>query len=195
MTDFKAANLRIEANCKLISETMLLNVERKRMYDHLEFAAQQAHHHAQVQSSAQCCQVHAADRQAAEVDSFKPCSLQPEWNLPHEVCVCATDKQQAEASGEPACMLLSLGSLQAASPCTKLSIGTGDTACLLLCWGLQPEIAAEPFAPRSCGPFGDPAIILSQMRVCWWVAFLRGKPAPLASQKNVSAAPQMQATP
>ncbi len=55
MTDFKAANLRIEANCKLISETMLLNVERKRMYDHLEFAAQQAQHHAQVQPSAQCC--------------------------------------------------------------------------------------------------------------------------------------------
>ena len=55
MTDFKAANLRIEANCKLISETMLLNVERKRMYDHLEFAAQQAQHHAQVQPSAQSC--------------------------------------------------------------------------------------------------------------------------------------------
>ena len=69
MTDFKAANLRIEANCKLISETMLLNVERKRMYDHLEFAAQQAQHHAQVQPSAQCLQLQAADRQPAVVES------------------------------------------------------------------------------------------------------------------------------
>jgi len=39
---------KAEANCRLISETMLLKVERKRMYDHREFAAQQAEHHVKV---------------------------------------------------------------------------------------------------------------------------------------------------
>ena len=39
---------KAEANCRLISETMLLKVERKRMYDHREFAVQQAEHHVKV---------------------------------------------------------------------------------------------------------------------------------------------------
>ncbi|KAL0040883.1 hypothetical protein WJX79_008591 [Trebouxia sp. C0005] len=47
--EFKAALQKAEANCRLISETMLLKVERKRMYDHREFAAQQAEHHVKVQ--------------------------------------------------------------------------------------------------------------------------------------------------
>ena len=46
--EFKAALQKAEANCRLISETMLLKVERKRMYDHREFAAQQAEHHVKV---------------------------------------------------------------------------------------------------------------------------------------------------
>ena len=46
--EFKAAVLKAEANCRLISDTMLLKVERKRMYDHREFAAQQADHHVKV---------------------------------------------------------------------------------------------------------------------------------------------------
>ena len=98
MTDFKAANLRIEANCKLISETMLLNVERKRMYDHLEFAAQQAQHHAQVQPSAQFLHACASCRQAASsggVLIILTCNLEGDWT--HEVCICAADKQQAGA--------------------------------------------------------------------------------------------------
>ena len=46
--EFKAAVQKAEANCRLISDTMLLKVERKRMYDHREFAAQQADHHVKV---------------------------------------------------------------------------------------------------------------------------------------------------
>lgn len=45
---FKAAVHKAEAKCRLISETMLLKVERKRMYEHREFAAQQAEHHTKV---------------------------------------------------------------------------------------------------------------------------------------------------
>ena len=46
--EFKAAVQKAEANCRLISDTMLLKVERKRMYDHREFAVQQAEHHVKV---------------------------------------------------------------------------------------------------------------------------------------------------
>ena len=46
--EFKAAVHKAEAKCRLISETMLLKVERKRMYEHREFAAQQAEHHTKV---------------------------------------------------------------------------------------------------------------------------------------------------
>lgn len=46
--EFKAAVQKAEANCRLISDTMLLKVERKRMYDHREFAAQQADYHVKV---------------------------------------------------------------------------------------------------------------------------------------------------
>ena len=49
--EFKAAVQKAEANCRLISDTMLLKVERKRMYDHREFAAQQAEHHIKVGST------------------------------------------------------------------------------------------------------------------------------------------------
>ena len=80
------------------------------------------------------------------------CSL--EGTCTHDVGVCAADRQQTVASGEPACTLLSLGFLQAASACKKLSSGIGEVPCLLLCLGLQPATAAEPFAPLSCQPFG-----------------------------------------
>ena len=46
--EFKAAVHKAEAKCRLISETTLLKVERKRMYEHREFAAQQAEHHTKV---------------------------------------------------------------------------------------------------------------------------------------------------
>ena len=46
--EFKAAVQKAEAKCRLISETMLLKVERKRMYEHREFAAHQAEHHVKV---------------------------------------------------------------------------------------------------------------------------------------------------
>ena len=52
VAEFKAAVQKAEANCRLISETMLLKVERKRMYDHREFAAQQAEHHVKVRCTA-----------------------------------------------------------------------------------------------------------------------------------------------
>lgn len=48
--EFKAAVHKAEAKCRLISETMLLKVERKRMYEHREFAAQQAEYHTKVSS-------------------------------------------------------------------------------------------------------------------------------------------------
>ena len=60
MMEFKAAVQKAEAKCRLISETMLLKVERKRMYEHREFAAHQAEHHVKVSCPAQgqCFTVH-----------------------------------------------------------------------------------------------------------------------------------------
>ena len=56
-----------------------------------------------------------------------------------EVCLCAADKQQAVASGEPACMLLlSLGFPQAAIACNKLSSGTGEACCSA--WGCSQQL-------------------------------------------------------
>lgn len=46
VTDFKAANTRINLVCKSISEMMLVNVEKKKIYQHLEFQEAQEVHHA-----------------------------------------------------------------------------------------------------------------------------------------------------
>ena len=54
--EFKAAVHKAEAKCRLISETMLLKVERKRMYEHREFAAQQAEHHNKVSGASMTVQ-------------------------------------------------------------------------------------------------------------------------------------------
>ncbi len=71
--EFKAALQKAEANCRLISETMLLKVERKRMYDHREFAAQQAEHHVKVCLPAPLtCSVHLSPPTChSEFDSCK----------------------------------------------------------------------------------------------------------------------------
>jgi dynein heavy chain, axonemal len=46
--EFKAASARIEQLCKSIAESLLINVEKKKLYDFSEFEAVQATHHAQV---------------------------------------------------------------------------------------------------------------------------------------------------
>ena len=48
VTDFKAANMRISAICKSISELVLVNVEKKKIYQYAEFQEVQAEHHDQV---------------------------------------------------------------------------------------------------------------------------------------------------
>lgn len=48
VTDFKAANQRIDAVCRGISEMVLLLVERKATYQHSQFQELQAAHHTQV---------------------------------------------------------------------------------------------------------------------------------------------------
>lgn len=44
VTSFKAANRKIDENCKLIAETLLVSVERKKLYDHAEFEDVQVQH-------------------------------------------------------------------------------------------------------------------------------------------------------
>ena len=44
VTAFKAANRKIEENCRLISETLLVSVEKKKLYDHAEFEKMQVDH-------------------------------------------------------------------------------------------------------------------------------------------------------
>jgi dynein heavy chain, axonemal len=45
---FKAAKLHIDTKCRVFHETLLVSMEKKRLYDHLEYAQQQAQHQAQV---------------------------------------------------------------------------------------------------------------------------------------------------
>ena len=44
MSQFKAATKQVDATCRAISETMLLSVERKRLYVNSEFTNEQAKH-------------------------------------------------------------------------------------------------------------------------------------------------------
>ena len=48
MSAFKAGVKQIDATCRTISDTMLLNVERKRLYGNAEFTDEQAAHRALV---------------------------------------------------------------------------------------------------------------------------------------------------
>ena len=48
MSAFKAGVKQIEATCRTISEAMLLNVERKRLYGNAEFTDEQSQHRALV---------------------------------------------------------------------------------------------------------------------------------------------------
>ena len=48
MSAFKAGVKLIDATCRTISDTMLLNVERKRLYSNAEFIDEQAQHWALV---------------------------------------------------------------------------------------------------------------------------------------------------
>lgn len=48
VSEFKAAWQRIDAVCKGIMENLLINVEKKKLYDHSEFEAVQAANHTQV---------------------------------------------------------------------------------------------------------------------------------------------------
>ena len=48
MSAFKAGVKQIDATCRTISDTMLLNVERKRLYSNAEFTDEQAQHRALV---------------------------------------------------------------------------------------------------------------------------------------------------
>jgi dynein heavy chain len=46
--EFKGAAARIDSLCKAIAEGLLINVEKKKLYDYTEFEAVQAKHHAMV---------------------------------------------------------------------------------------------------------------------------------------------------
>lgn len=46
--EWKAANRSINDSCKLIAESLLVSVEKKRVYDHLEFAEHQSRHLAKI---------------------------------------------------------------------------------------------------------------------------------------------------
>lgn len=46
--EFKAGVARIDALCKAIAEGLLINVEKKKLYDYTEFEAVQAKHHTMV---------------------------------------------------------------------------------------------------------------------------------------------------
>lgn len=48
VSEFKAATRKIEATCRAVSDTVLLSVERKRLYGNAEFADVQAQHRALV---------------------------------------------------------------------------------------------------------------------------------------------------
>lgn len=46
--DYKTANSRLDAICRSISELVLVDVEKKKIYQHAEFANLQESHHAKV---------------------------------------------------------------------------------------------------------------------------------------------------
>ncbi|GIM07381.1 hypothetical protein Vretimale_11536 [Volvox reticuliferus] len=46
--DYKAANARLDAICRSISELVLVDVEKKKIYQHTEFATLQEQHHAKI---------------------------------------------------------------------------------------------------------------------------------------------------
>ena len=48
MSAFKAGVKQTDATCRTIADTMLLNVERKRLYSNAEFTDEQAQHRALV---------------------------------------------------------------------------------------------------------------------------------------------------
>lgn len=48
MCDYKAACARLDAICRSISEMVLVEVEKKKIYQHTEFATLQEQHHAKV---------------------------------------------------------------------------------------------------------------------------------------------------
>lgn len=48
MTEFKAGVATIEGLCRGVAEGLLVDVERKRLYELPEFEAVQAEHHARV---------------------------------------------------------------------------------------------------------------------------------------------------
>jgi dynein heavy chain len=49
--EFKGAASRIDSLCKAIAEGLLINVEKKKLYDYTEFEAVQAKHHAMVRGT------------------------------------------------------------------------------------------------------------------------------------------------
>ncbi|KAK3256380.1 hypothetical protein CYMTET_34484, partial [Cymbomonas tetramitiformis] len=53
--DYKAANERIHGNCKVISETLLINIEKKKVYEEGEFEEKQARHREQVSACFEKC--------------------------------------------------------------------------------------------------------------------------------------------
>jgi dynein heavy chain len=51
VVEFKEMLAHIQGLCKSISNGLLVNVEKKKLYEYTEFEAVQASHHAQVRSS------------------------------------------------------------------------------------------------------------------------------------------------
>jgi dynein heavy chain len=53
--EFKGTAARINSLCKAIAEGLLINVEKKKLYDYTEFEAVQAKHHAMVSLGGAAC--------------------------------------------------------------------------------------------------------------------------------------------
>lgn len=65
VAEFKAGMARIDALCKSIAEGLLIDVEKKKLYEYTEFEAVQAKHHSMVCrascfASASCSYMHAS---------------------------------------------------------------------------------------------------------------------------------------
>ena len=78
---FHAANERIHANCHLISETLLVHVEKKKVYESGEFEEKQTLHREQVRAQFQAAYETIRDTLATTYETFANDSdeVQAEW--------------------------------------------------------------------------------------------------------------------
>jgi 16S rRNA G966 N2-methylase RsmD len=55
VSEFKAGAAAVEALCRSVADALLVDVERKRLYELPEFESVQAEHHARVRRCASTC--------------------------------------------------------------------------------------------------------------------------------------------